>query len=172
MLDYDPRVMGIEIYNDYSAKKDWGEVVFAEGRAEDELGCSVNLWDRVLSTGRRCWGFCVPDHSAKTSNWPGRCILLLDEFSDHAAMRAYRNGMFIACHYGTGVCVESLDVSERGISVTLDSKSDIYFISAQGRTEIKGSTSASYAIREGDVYVRVEVRHESGERLYLQSVIL
>ena len=55
MLDFDERVLGIEIYNDYSAKRSWSETANYRTPPESEPGFSLNLWDRILSTGRRCW---------------------------------------------------------------------------------------------------------------------
>ena len=76
MLDYDEAVMGIEIYNNYSARRNWLENPNYVAPEEDK-GFSLNLWDRILRTGRRCWGFCVPDHSAcGDGDWNGRSVLL------------------------------------------------------------------------------------------------
>jgi hypothetical protein len=62
MLDFDPRVLGIEVYNHSSGVADhnaWSEV----------------QWDQILSTGRQCFGFFVPDHPGGTPIWYGRNII-------------------------------------------------------------------------------------------------
>ncbi len=200
MLDFDPRVLGIEIYNDYSATREWEEVVFPAGREEPEKAFSLAMWDRILRTGRRVWGFCVPDHSAKTSNWPGRCTLLVDEFSDRACLKAYRDGAFIGCLSGEGVQVESLAVTEDEITINLDAAATIRFITQDGCVLSSEGTHARYPLASAgsrnrgmvaaslspsaciapaarhsaptqDIYVRIEVSHESGERLFLQPIL-
>lgn len=62
MLDFDPRVLGIEVYND----------TCATNYGEPERGWALKLWDEVLKTNRRCFGFFVPDHTLGR----GRNILL------------------------------------------------------------------------------------------------
>ena len=101
MLDFDASVLGIEIYNDYSAKKDWSQTPYCTPPSESRPGLSTNMWDRILSTHRRCFGFCVPDHSVESgTNWHGRNVLLVNEFTEHACLKAYRQGRFYGCLKG------------------------------------------------------------------------
>lgn len=92
MLDFDPRVLGIEIWNQHHG--------FGFGTP---AGGDVNLhyyrlWDDLLRTGRRCWGFFVKDH---LTHGRGRNVLIVPsapgsplEEREAAALRAYRNGTF------------------------------------------------------------------------------
>lgn len=175
MLDSDPRVLGIEIYNDYSMNKEWGEVVFPPGKEEPEKAFSLAMWDRILRSGRRAWGFCVPDHSVKKANWPGRCTLLVDELSDHTCLKAYRDGAFIGCLHGEGVSVEALTVAEDEIAIRLDTAATIKFITQDGCVQRSEGVEARYPLASGDAskqdtYLRIEVSHKTGERLFLQPI--
>jgi len=85
-LDFDPRVLGIEVWNQHFAFGPKGSLAF------------YNLWDEVLSTGKRCFGFFVRDHFIYER---GRNVLILPpskglsiEEREHNAARAYRNGIF------------------------------------------------------------------------------
>jgi hypothetical protein len=97
MLDFDPRVLGIEVWNQLANG-------FGASRAlADQPGAPqlhfYRLWDDILRTGRRCWGFFVKDHLTFTR---GRNVLLLPPLDglsqserEAAALRAYRRGCFM-----------------------------------------------------------------------------
>jgi hypothetical protein len=176
MLDFDDRVLGIEIYNDYSRKRDWQQNPDYQAPDEPEQGFSLNLWDRILSTGRRCWGFCVPDHSAAGSgNWQGRCMLVVSEFTEQACLNAYREGSFYGCLTGDGPYVTSFSASETKVSVHLSGPAEIRFVADSAVVHTVNAEQATLDVPQenggpGPGYVRVEVRADSGERLYLQPV--
>lgn len=97
MLDFDPRVLGIEVWNQltsgFGSEKGFYDSV--GGSAPDHF---LRLWDEILATGRRCWGFFVKDHNTYGR---GRNVLLLPPPGDldpvareAAALRAYRQGTF------------------------------------------------------------------------------
>lgn len=87
LLDYDKeRVLGIEIYNDS-----------CEQLYNPPLGWDLENWDAILMTGRRCWGFAVPDHHSSPGYnclFRGRNVLLVEEASEHECLKGYRNGAF------------------------------------------------------------------------------
>lgn len=99
MLDHDPRVLGIEVWNHLASgfgSSKGGYVIPKEGEVPDHH--FYELWDQLLSSGRRCWGFFVKDH---TTYGRGRNILLTPPLADlsntekeAAALRAYRQGAF------------------------------------------------------------------------------
>lgn len=177
MLDFDERVLGIEIYNDYSGRKNWFENPDYKAPDEPEVGFSLRMWDRVLATGRRCWGFCVPDHSAAgAKDWNGRCVLLVSEFTEHACLKAYREGRFYGCLKNNGLTVQSFEATNAAISVQLNRAAKVRFISDAG--ELCSGTGERMACdipqkngAPGVTYVRVEVSDDSGERLFLQPVM-
>ncbi len=85
MLDFDPRVLGIEVWNYHRAF----------GGESMEF---YQRWDEILKTGRRCYGFFVKDHGTFDR---GRNVLLTAwapeatrQEREHEALRAYREGRF------------------------------------------------------------------------------
>ncbi len=175
MLDFDDRVLGIEIYNDYSWKRDWYQKPNYEAPDEPEQGFSTNMWDRILLTGRRSWGFCVPDHSAGDGNWRGRCVLLVQEYSEHACLKAYRDGSFYGCLTGEGVSLTGFEASETSVSVSLSGLAEIRFVADAAVVKTVTGDRAAFEVPQrngspGVVYVRVEARDKTGERLFLQPV--
>lgn len=72
MLDFDPRVLGIEVWNQLTSG--FGS---SRGFYDDTPGPHLHfyeLWDQILRTGRRCWGFFVKDHNTLGR---GRNVLLV-----------------------------------------------------------------------------------------------
>jgi len=174
MLDFDDRVLGIEIYNDLSANRSYGPEAFAPGTGEGEPGFSLGIWDRILASGRRCWGFCVPDHSAKSpGDWQGRCVLMVPEYTDAACLRAYRTGSFYGCLRDNGLRITRFAVAASSVTVTVNSAARIRFISNQGVVhETTGTTGRCDISRPEHTFVRVEVADGQGERLFMQPVML
>jgi hypothetical protein len=96
MLDFDPRVLGIEVWNQLTSGFGSSRGLYARG--DGPLLHFYRLWDEILRSGRRCWGFFVKDHNTFGR---GRNVLLLpplEGLSIHdreaAALRAYRHGCF------------------------------------------------------------------------------
>lgn len=160
LLDFDHRVLGIEIFNHSS-------------QLSNGSGWALTMWDAVLMTGRRCWGFCVSDHAHNTNpdGWLGRSILLLPELTEHSALKAYRDGAFYGALVGSGLTFQSITATSSQITVTLDKSATIRFI-VNGRVEktVAGS-SGSYDFGVSDRYVRVEAT-DGTETIFSQPVIL
>jgi len=177
MLDFDNRVLGIEVYNDLSGRRNWFEDPEFVAPSELEQGFSLNMWDRILTSGRRCWGFCVPDHSVeKGADWNGRNILLVPAFTEHDCLRAYRHGQFYGCLKDSGLTLRDFSATESSVSVTTDRPATIKFITEAGDVkEIYGET-AMYELPKSKgapdpVFVRVEAKDDTGERIFLQPVM-
>lgn len=173
LLDFDDRVLGIEIYNDYSAIKNWYEKVpNYQAPPETQQGFSTNMWDRILSTGRKCFGFCVPDHSLQTDgNFVGRCVLLVPEFSDHDCLAAYKNGCFYGCLKGNGLAVTEVNLNESTLKVKTNMDATFKFISESGMIYTTKGYEANYQIPNHCIFLRVEIEDNSGERLFLQPIM-
>lgn len=179
MLDFDCRILGIEIYNDYSARRDWFGTQIAGYRVPDEPepGFSLSMWDRILSTARRCWGFSVPDHSVETGvDWRGRNVLLVSDVSEHECLKAYREGRFYGCLKDNGLTILDLTASDSSVSVRTNGASEIAFITEAGRVRTVTGDEATYEPSRGTdvsapVFVRVEIADASGERLFLQPLL-
>src|SRR5690606_24351172 len=94
MLDHNPLVLGIEIYNGFAAWRD----------TFDTDGFALRQWHNILVTGRRCYGFAVPDHWLESAGHPevpaGANRLLVPSGyqaasraqREHLCLKAYRNG--------------------------------------------------------------------------------
>ncbi len=109
MLDFDPRVLGIEV---------WNELTTGFGAPGGFYNANpgphlhfYQLWDEILRTGRRCWGFFVKDHRTFAR---GRNVLLVPnpqgrtrEQRERDALVAYRRGAFFGL-------IGSLATNEKG----------------------------------------------------------
>lgn len=111
-LNFDPRVLGIEIWNQHEGFGPKGTLGF------------YKLWDEVLKTGTRCFGFFVKDHFIYER---GRNVLLLPpsrglsvQERERNAAKAYRNGVF----YGL---MGALAVDEKGQKISPYDYSDFRF---------------------------------------------
>lgn len=107
MLDYDKdKILGIEIYNDGESS--------AMIRDGVNVGWAVEMWDDILLTGRRCWGFAVPDHGTeRTEQWTGRNILLIDNLTSYDALKAYRDGRFYSKLYDSDLAFDTISLTGR-----------------------------------------------------------
>lgn len=122
MLDHDPRVLGIEVWNQLTSG--FGS---ARGFYALERGPHLHfyrLWDEILKSGRRCWGFFVKDHNTYGR---GRNVLVVPGLEglsrderEAAALRAYRRGTF----FGS---VAALAVDEEGKTVAPYDHSEFRF---------------------------------------------
>jgi len=90
LLDFDPRVLGIEVWNHH--------VYFGGKLDRPDAMPFYEMWDNVLRTGRRCYGFFVKDHFLFGR---GRNVLLVSGLEgltarekEREALRAYRTGRF------------------------------------------------------------------------------
>ncbi|HSI61469.1 MAG TPA: hypothetical protein VLE43_00085 [Candidatus Saccharimonadia bacterium] len=122
MLDFDPRVLGIEIWNQLTSGFGSSRGFYAQG--PEPCLHFYTLWDDLLRTGRRCWGFFVKDHNTYGR---GRNVLLVPQRTDAppaereaTALRAYRTGTF----FGS---VAALAANDAGEVVAPYDKSDFRF---------------------------------------------
>lgn len=137
MLDFDPRVLGIEVWNQLTSG--FGS---NKGFYDDSPGPHLHfyqLWDALLSTGRRCWGFFVKDHNTYGR---GRNVLLVPMAPEQprtkreeTALRAYRTGAF----FGS---VAAMAVNEAGEVVAPYDKSEFRFSRITVRRDAAGGALA------------------------------
>ncbi|TWU20150.1 hypothetical protein Pla52o_46640 [Novipirellula galeiformis] len=170
-LDFDPRVLGIEIWN-HTAD-------FLNGK-----GWSLAEWDAVLATGRRCYGFAVSDHAANSDPaFQGRNVLLIDDATPPnempaACLRAYRNGNFYSSLDGT-LQLKQFQFTGSKLTVELSAPSKLRVISANGVIHEQTGNSLSWTLPEGKalsaqhVFLRVEADAIDGEdRMFTQAIQL
>ena len=171
MLDYDPKVLGIEIYN--------GDIALGTNA---EVGWALDKWDEVLKTGRRAWGFCVQDWDVNAVGRLGCNVLLVDEITEQKCLEAYRKGNF----YGRLQLTSNLKFS----NISYNNSSNVLTVKAENANWIsivygvKGKiyrerydniTECSYNVPSGATYVRVEAgkwganNHTTGSAFYNES---
>lgn len=152
LLNTDDRVIGMEIRNTSSFSA-------LDGYEDTEVNTNVNsvaLWDEILMTGKRCWGFCVPDHETEWgTTWTGRNILLVDSFDEHTCLKAYRNGNFYSKIFDSNLAFSNISFDGTTFSVSAPNAEKIQIIVDGVYTETTGST-ASTVVPSDATYVRAE----------------
>lgn len=154
MLDFDARVLGIEVWNQLTSG-------FGSNRGFYDLsdGPHVHfyqLWDDILRTGRRCWGFFVKDHNTYGR---GRNVLIVPDLAglplaerEAAALRAYRKGTF----FGS---IASLATTEAGEVVAPYDRSDFRFSRIAVRRAANGQpTAIEVAVSGNDPRTRPNIQ--------------
>ena len=146
MLDFDPRVLGVEVYNHSSGEADhnaWSEA----------------QWDRILSTGRQCFGFFVPDHPGANSVWHGRNIMLVKERSAEACLRAMRQGNWYGAINNRPLSFTRIEFRDDILTAETDKKAVLLVISSQGVVRRVVGTKISFKVddksRGKHVFLRV-----------------
>ncbi|MDA9923510.1 hypothetical protein OAK44_00185 [bacterium] len=137
MLDFDTRVLGIEVWNQLTSGFGSDRGFYAS--MKNPPGHFYQLWDQILATGRRCWGFFVKDHNTYGR---GRNVLLTPPLADlsperreAALLRAYRNGAF----FGS---VASIATSESGETTAPYDHSNFRFRQIRLKRDEKGKAIA------------------------------
>lgn len=151
MLDYDDRVLGIEIIN------------FEEDNTE--------LWDKILLTGRKCYGFCVPDHDVEVHevNFIGRNVLLCNEPSEHECAKAYREGRFYGAKYNTSLKFNSIEYDNGVLSVSTTDANTISVI-IDGKRTVYNGNKVNISIPKC-VYLRIEAESDDNT-IYSQPIMM
>ena len=168
LLDHDPRVLGIE--------------VIEGGRSNSET-----YWDWVLSTGRQCFGFFVPDHSIRRPDGSfGVNVLLVRERTVEACLRAYRQGCFYGALRGLGeLRFKRIAFEGNTAFAETDRPADLKVITALGTVkEAKNSTTIKWEMEatpksgtpreRAHTFVRVKAcaTDGSGEEIFSQANML
>lgn len=170
MLDYDPAVLGMEIYN--------SDIALGTGA---ENGWALDKWDEVLKTGRRAWGFCVQDWDINEIDRMGCNVLLVDEYTEKKCLEAYRNGSF----YGRLQITSNLkfsNISYNDSTRVLQAKAEnanwisvVYGINGKVYRERYNANEISYTVPSNATYIRVEAgklgaaAHSTGETIFDDS---
>ena len=164
LLDFDPRVLGIEVYN--------------SNCADSYSGSSEVEWDRLLATGRQCFGFFTQDHLRSTNRiWRGRNILLVEEPTAEACLRAYREGNFYGAVTGDGPRFEYINFDGHSLNARTDRRVFWQMITAQGISSEGSSEEFSYTLQDGDKekfkFLRLTARVlREPEKIYTQAFML
>ena len=157
-LDFDPRMLGIEVLEDNV----W----------------STDIWDKVLQTGRRCLGFAVPDWGIEaTKNYKGFNMLLVNNPDEHSCLKSYRDGSFIGSEYNKGLMFDKISLKGNNLSVDLNQKANIKLISDKGiELQIRNEDRLNYKIPQDEEkmpdvkYLRVEAESDEMGRIFSQPI--
>jgi len=143
------------------------------------------MWDRLLTAGKRVWGIGVDDsHHLKNPADPldtgiapaGKAWIVVraDERTPKSILTAIERGDFYASN---GVEIADYDVTAKTMTVRVREKNlahyRVLFIGANGRLlqESVGS-SATYAFRGKEPYVRAKVIDSNGKSAWLQPTFV
>ena len=165
MLDHDDRVLGIEIWNQTCPRL-------------SEKGYAQELWDEILATGRRCYGFSVPDHDQKKDGtWKGRNYLLVPEFNERQCLEAYRQGRFYCALLGNGLKFDGISFSKGILSVKTNKQALIKLIGDKGVVAEREAGELVYRVpvEAGNfslTYLRIEAWDDLGEKIFSQPIML
>ena len=168
MLDSDPRVLGIEVYNHNSL--------------EDFSDFSDSLWDAILSTNRQCYGFFVQDHPSFThpvlaNQWRGKIMILAEDRTAESCLRALRQGRFYGMITDNGLRFEDISYDGRYLRAKCNKKVGFQIISKIGVVgDVITGTEFCLEIPEEDkekyVFLRVTARDRWDEKLFSNAFML
>ena len=151
----------LEVYNAFndSAENDNGE----------------DVWDEMLSLGKKIWGTAVDDcHDVDTASEFDDAWVQVFANDDSAStlLTQLERGNFYA---STGASVTGVTVTDLTITITVPDSSNIEFIGKRGRVLQTNSatTSASYTITGDEMYVRIRVTKVSDSTMaWTQPIFL
>ena len=166
ILDYDPRVLGIEVFNESAAKSE--SYPWSDSYSED-------YWDHALGLGRQCFGFFVPDWGYKE----GVNVLIVKEKTVHECMKAYRQGNWFGAIKGRGILnFKSIRFDGETLQATTDKKARFQVISKQGVVKETETDKLEFKIAKEDygkhIYLRIKAfaTDNSGEIIFSQPFML
>ena len=142
----------LETWRDYTGMEIFNGVVRrAEGSA-----LSTDRWDRILSTGRKVWGFANDDSHEACDRGLAWNVVQCEKASRADIVRSMRQGRFYA---STGVAIDRIQVE--GAALTIDSADTqrYYVVSEHGRVlEALDGPRLDYRLPENFAYpyIRVE----------------
>ncbi|MBP5183091.1 MAG: hypothetical protein J6331_08710 [Lentisphaeria bacterium] len=155
-LDFDDRVLGIEVWNSSMP--------------------SEEVWDSILRTGRQCFGFFAPDHYNKYSClYNPMNILLAKERTARNGMRAYRTGSFFGCLFHSGLSFEEIRFEDDVLYVRTNKDAFIRIIGAPGIIAHHRGKELAFPVTEKKeklLFLRVKAADETMESIFSQPMFL
>lgn len=163
MLDYDERVLGIEVFN--------------HNDSVDFNVSSEPLWDVILGTGRQCFGFFVEDHNLRRK-WRGKIIILTPERTAAGCLKAIRKGNFYGAIVDNGLRFEYINFDGKTLRAKTNRPVTFKLASKYGIVGYTpNATEFTYTVKEGTEsllgYLRLTAREgRETEKLYAQPFML
>lgn len=152
-LDYSPYVLGMDIIEEGKQTNTLIHTKHVAPEITGDVPTTIEVWDTVLLTGRRCWGFAQPDWGIKY----GRNELIVPAFTEHECLKAYRNGAFISRYSSkddTGLQVSFVAYENGEFTIATENADRIEIVIdgvAANYTEVQ---SVTCAVPNDAVYVR------------------
>lgn len=142
VLRFSPLVLGIEIANEWKTAEA-GEI-------------ATDIWDDILRTGQRAWGFCVPDHAVESgSQFTGRNVLLVDELTEHKCLQAYRNGSFYGKLFDSDLAFDEISIENNIFTVSAPNATKIRIV-VDGVAHDYNSNTVEHSVSDNAKYIRTE----------------
>jgi len=121
---------------------------------------ATDIWDQVLSKGRRCWGVAADDSHELFDIGRAWVYVCAEKCSERAILNALRQGDFYA---STGVILQEIKLIENKIHLETDEETAFRFIGPDGNfLKTYLGTLAEYWIEGWEDYVRVEGWNDQG----------
>ncbi|MBR4674101.1 MAG: hypothetical protein IKP00_06500 [Victivallales bacterium] len=166
ILDYDPRVLGIEVFNESAGNKE--KYPWSDSYSED-------YWDHALGLGRQCFGFFVPDWSLKQ----GTNVLIVKEKSVHECLKAYRQGNWFGAIKGRGILnFTYIGFDGAKLLATTDKPARFQVISKEGVISETTGDKLAFTVAKADypkhIFLRIKAfaTDDSGEIIFSQPFML
>ena len=149
---------GIEIYD--------GHYGTARLRARGTRPQYTDLWDELLTAGVRLWGFANDDFHDPVDFDNAFNMLLIEEMTPTAIIRAAKNGR---CYASTGLTLKGIWESGGHVRVDVGTPCTGRFIGPGGRTLAQSrGREFEYQVTD-EAYVRFEAEAKNGQ-LFLQPM--
>ncbi len=151
------RYHGIEIYNNV--------IEYLEGSPY-----ALDRWDRLLSEGRRVWGYANEDTHRVLQIGSAWNMVNVRQRSKAEVIDALKTGLFYA---STGVVLEDIEVNGSYWHVRSANATELRLISLHGEVleRVKGS-SATFSLSKARVYARIEALGDGKRQAWTQPVFL
>ncbi|MGL5151444.1 MAG: hypothetical protein ACRC7N_12830 [Clostridium sp.] len=153
-----------------------GIEIFNNNVKMDNSGHSIatDIWDKLLSSGKKVWGFANDDMHVFSRVGGGYNITLVDSKSKEDILNALRRGSFYAT---SGLILDNIKIDNNIISLEIKDKRVPYvtfrYIGKNGVIlKEEKSQNSSYEIQGNEGYVRVEVERNDGVRAWLQPIFI
>ncbi len=166
ILDYDPRVLGIEVFNESAGNKE--KYPWSDSYSED-------YWDHALGLGCQCFGFFVPDWSLKE----GTNVLIVKEKTVHECLKAYRQGNWFGAIKGRGILnFTYIGFDGAKLQATTDKPARFQVISKEGVISETTGDKLDFTVAKADypkhIFLRIKAfaTDDSGEIIFSQPFML
>jgi hypothetical protein len=149
-LDYSPYVLGTDVIEDGVQSKIFTHRQHVAPEITGDVPTTIEVWDTVLLTGRRCWGFAQPDWD----HFYGRNELLVPSFTERECLKAYREGAFIGRYSNTNLSVLSVSYSAGSFDISTANADKIEIVVDGVSSLYNGVQFATITVPSDAVYVR------------------